>query len=306
LKRKAAQRQEAKRMMDDPQAYRKLLLEKAYADEHAMMVRKKMHDQYSNPHVDMPAWVLDRYHWKGSESVLDIGSGPGTYLDALLPHIGSGRYAAGDLSHGMLKSIKARGDVTSIAVMDAETLPFANNSFDVVLANHMLYHVGDVERAIKEFRRVMRDPKSMLIIATSSEYTMPEFNTLMQRAIRLLRQGAADDMIEQSSLQNFSLESGTSILARYFPSVVRYDIPGAIIFPDTEPVIEYFESSRPFYELRLPEGIFWEEFITIMANQVGRLIEHFGELVVSKVSGAILATEDGGFAEEFRQRLAGS
>ena len=133
---------------------------------------------------------------------------------------------------------------------------------------------------------------------------MPEFNTLMQRAVRLLRQGAVDDMTEQSLLQNFSLESGTSILARYFSAVVRYDIPGAIIFPDTDPVIEYFESSRPFYELRLPEGIFWEEFITIMANQVGRLIEHFGELVVSKVTGAILATEDGGFAEEYRAKLA--
>jgi SAM-dependent methyltransferase len=188
--------------------------------------------------------------------------------------------------------------------MDAEGLPFADNSFDVVLANHRLYHIPNVEGAVKDFRRVMRNPKSMLIVATNSEYTMPEFNTLMQRAIRLLRQGAADDMIEQSPLQAFSLESGTSIMARHFPSVVRYDIPGAIVFPDTEPVIEYFESSRPFYELRLPEGIFWEEFITIMANQVGRLIEHFGELVVSKVSGVILATEDGGFVEDYRKKLA--
>jgi len=293
-------------MMDDPQAYRKLLLEQAYADERAMMVRKNMHDLYSSPHIDMPTWVLDRYQWQGNESVLDIGSGPGTYLDALLPLIGEGRYTAGDLSRGMLRSLKTRSEakVKAFGVMDAEALPFPDDSFDVVLANHMLYHVNDVERAVKEFRRVMRGSKSMLIIATNSEYTMPEFNTLMQRAIRLLRQGAADDMIEQSALQNFSLESGTSIVARHFPSVVRYDIPGAIIFPDTDPVIEYFESSRPFYEMRLPEGIFWEEFITIMANQVSRLIEHFGELVVSKDSGAILATDDGGFAEDFRQRLA--
>lgn len=294
-------------MIDNPQAYRKLLLEQAYADERAMMVRKTMHDQYSNPHLDMPTWVLDRYQWAGGESVLDIGSGPGIYLDALLPRIPTGRYVAGDLSPGMLKSLKARGDVapTSAGIMDAEALPFPDKSFDVVLANYMLYHVLDVERAVKEFRRVMRNSKSMLIVATSSEYTMPEFNTLIQRAVRLLRQGA-DDLTDQSLLQNFSLESGTTILARHFPSVVRYDIPGMIVFPDTEPVIEYFESSRPFYELRLPEGIFWEEFITIMANQVGRLIEHFGELVVSKVSGAILATEEGGFIEEYRKKMAES
>ena len=291
--------------MEDPQAYRKLLLEQAYTDERAMMVRKKMHDLYSNPHVDMPSWVLDRYQWKGDESVLDIGSGPGTYLDSLLPRIENGRYTAGDISQGMLKALRAKGD-TSASVMDAEALPFPDNTFDVVLANHMLYHVPNVEDAVKEFRRVMRNSRSMLIVATSSEYTMPEFNTLMQRAIRLLRQGAADDITEHSPLQGFSLETGTSILARHFPSVVRYDIPGAIVFPDTEPVIEYFESSRPFYELRLPEGIFWEEFITIMANQVGRLIEHFGELVVSKVSGAILATEDGGFVEEYRRKMAES
>ena len=88
-----------------------------------MMTRKKMHDQYGSPHVDMPAWVLDRYQWKGTEAVLDVGSGPGIYLESLLPRIENGSYTAGDLSAGMAKSLKTGADVKSVSVFDAQNLP---------------------------------------------------------------------------------------------------------------------------------------------------------------------------------------
>jgi SAM-dependent methyltransferase len=40
--------------------------------------------------------------------------------------------------------------------VDAAALPFADQSFDVVVAMHMLYHVHDQERAVAEMSRVLK------------------------------------------------------------------------------------------------------------------------------------------------------
>lgn len=289
-------------MIDNPEAYRNILLKQAYADENAMLLRKHIHDHYSIPHVDMPEWVLQRFAWQGGERVLDIGCGPGTYLGNLFERIPPDQYVGGDLSLGMLKALQNGIKITSIkiGVMDLEALPFADNSFDVVLASYVLHHAPNVDRALAEIKRVLRQPQGVLIAATNSEYTMPEFSTLMQRAVRLLRQSPTQEMGENKALGNFSLERGAVLLSRYFLSVARYDIPNMFIFRETKPIVDFIQSSRPFYEPQLPEGIAWEDFMTIMSDQVRRLVDHFEELAVNKLAGALIATDEGGFAHEYQ------
>lgn len=291
-------------MTEISRAYRKTLLEQAFSNEQGLMLRQQLHDYYSVPQINMPAWVLDRYAWQGGETVLDVGSGPGMYLDEIFSRIPPAQYIAGDLSFGMLKALRERTDDITSTVLDAENLPFPDNSFDIVLANNMLYHVPDLERAILEIRRVLRNPKGVLIAATSSEYTMPEFNTLIQRAVRLLRQAPSTEMDDISLTQTFSLEKGPVILARHFQSVARFDIPSAFVFRETQPVIDYIESCRPFYEVYLPNSIEWDAFMTIMTDQIRRLVDHFGELVVNKLGGVVIATDEGGFAQTYRELLS--
>lgn len=288
----------------EPQTYRQMLVNKAFASEDALMLRKNTHDRYSEPEIDFPAWVLERFHWQGIERVLDIGSGPLTYQDAVLKYIPPQNYIACDLSTGMMSAAHrhAKPDIT-LTVADIATIPFKNDSFDVVLANHMLYHVSDFAKAMEEVKRVLRSG-GVVIAATNSEFSMPEFNTLTQRAMRVLGQSTeAAEKLEQSPLGNFSLESGLRHIARHFPAVVRYDVPGTLVFRELKPVIEYINSTRPFYETNLPSGIAWEDFITIMGDQIRRLLEHFGELVINKLTGVIIATENGGFATEYRRML---
>jgi SAM-dependent methyltransferase len=292
-------------ILDNPQLYQQFLLEHAFADAQGVLLRKRMHDEYSVPSVDLPKWVLDRFDWQGDEVVLDIGSGPGIYLSEALTRIKPEQYIAGDFSLGMLQALQQQAGEVSVkmGVMDVEQLPFADESFNVVLANHILSYVPNVDQAIAEIRRVLKRPTGVLIAATNSEFTMPEFNTLMQRAVRLLRRSGGDDGTELSVVDHFSLESGTMILARHFPAVARYDIPSMFVFHDAEPVTDYIESCRPFYEPRLPEGILWEEFMTIMADQIRRLVDHFGELMINKLSGVVIGTEEGGFAAEYHHYI---
>ena len=61
-----------------------------------------------------------------------------------------------DVSTGML--VAARGSLATCApvALDACTLPFDDDAFDVVMANHMLYHVADLDQTVAELRRVIR------------------------------------------------------------------------------------------------------------------------------------------------------
>jgi SAM-dependent methyltransferase len=204
---------------------------------------------------------------------------------------------AGDLSFGMMA--QARAAHPDVVNLDAQALPFPNHSFDVVMANHMLYHVPNLPETLAEFRRVLR-PAGRLIAATNSAETMPEFDTLARRACTLL--GYPKQKFRPAHSQ-FSLENGTVILARQFRAVARYDFPSAFHFAEVEPVMEYLNSLRPLNAFQLPDDVSWDMFMDVMEKQVTRLIRHFGELEVHKLAGALIATNNGGFAAEYLRRL---
>ena len=66
-----------------------------------------------------------------------------------------------DLSAGMVDAATAAVaplpniELADARTCDAQELPFDDGAFDVVVANHMLYHVPDPTRAAAEFARVL-------------------------------------------------------------------------------------------------------------------------------------------------------
>lgn len=268
----------------------------AYADDQSLAVRRRIHDEYSVPRVDFAEWALARIEWRGDEHVLDIGAGPGTYFEALAARLPNGRLVAGDLSLGMARLAAGRARYAGISNADVQNLPFARRSFDVVLANHMLYHVPDLDRALDEIHRVLK-PTGCLIAATSSQYNLPELEQIIRRTFGLL--GARTSELEGRPPARFFLEDGAMNLGRHFFAVARYDLPGAFVFTSPEPVIDYVNSMREQREPQLPHGIAWDDFIAVLRDQLQRIIRHMGELVVSKLSGVIVATDAGGFANGY-------
>ncbi len=99
---------------------------------------------------------------------LEIGSGTG-YFSLNLVQLGViERLTATDISPGMLKRLAATAaelgvPVTTVAT-EAEELPFADESFDLVFGHAVLHHIPDLGRAFTEFRRVLR-PGGMIAFA---------------------------------------------------------------------------------------------------------------------------------------------
>ena len=101
---------------------------------------------------------------------LDIGSGTGLCAAIAQEIVGAtGRVVALDPSVGMLAQASKRG-VRETVVGRAESLPFADESFDFVSMSYMLRHVDDLAIAFAEARRVLRPGGRILIF----ELTRPE------------------------------------------------------------------------------------------------------------------------------------
>jgi ubiquinone/menaquinone biosynthesis C-methylase UbiE len=100
---------------------------------------------------------------------LEIGSGTG-YFSLNLVQLGViERLTATDISPGMLSRLAATADAlgvedVSTVTTEAEELPFADESFDLVFGHAVLHHIPDLDKAFAEFRRVLR-PGGMIAFA---------------------------------------------------------------------------------------------------------------------------------------------
>ena len=94
------------------------------------------------------------------EEALEIGAGTGYFsLNLALAGV-IGNLTATDISPGMLDALKSNAKALGIPVktkvVDAEILPFPDNSFDLVLGHAILHHIPDLDQAFREFNRVLK------------------------------------------------------------------------------------------------------------------------------------------------------
>jgi ubiquinone/menaquinone biosynthesis C-methylase UbiE len=153
---------------DDPATGRRFLTRSAYADDRHLRSRTAIY-AYAESRAD-PRWRTSLFPWDGTQIVADVGCGNGFDLRHIVPQ-GRCRHAIGiDLSAGMLRSLEdlRQSGRLSLVEADAQRLPLADESVDVAMAMHMLYHVPDVPAAIRELRRITKREGVVLASTNSS------------------------------------------------------------------------------------------------------------------------------------------
>ncbi|GAA3623631.1 methyltransferase domain-containing protein [Kineosporia mesophila] len=100
-------------------------------------------------------------HLRAGQTVLDIGSGPGTITVDLAQRVAPGRLTAVErtedaLAHTRAEVQRSGGGPMDLVVGDVHDLPLPSGSFDVVHAHQVLQHVGDPVQALREMIRVCR------------------------------------------------------------------------------------------------------------------------------------------------------
>jgi ubiquinone/menaquinone biosynthesis C-methylase UbiE len=110
----------------------------------------------------------------GFERGLEIGAGTG-YFTLNLMRAGVVREAvASDISPGMLRALSASAEQLDLAVetvaCEAASLPFEDESFDLVFGHAVLHHLPDLGAAFREFRRVLRPGGVVAFCGEPSHY----------------------------------------------------------------------------------------------------------------------------------------
>ena len=105
---------------------------------------------------------------RGFARSLEVGAGTG-YFSLNLLRAGIVRDATcTDISPGMVRTLAGNAERLGLTVKslraDAESLPFAAESFDLVLGHAVLHHLPDLERAFSEFHRVLK-PGGRIVFA---------------------------------------------------------------------------------------------------------------------------------------------
>jgi ubiquinone/menaquinone biosynthesis C-methylase UbiE len=143
-----------------------------YGDIGRAQVRGKLHKLLGKP---LPAF----------ERSLEIGAGTGYFTLNMLQDGVVREATATDISPGMLDTLQANAarigvDVRTVAC-DAEQLPFADASFDLVLGHAVLHHIPHLDRAFAEFRRVLR-PGGRVVFAGEPSRTGDRIAAYPKRA----------------------------------------------------------------------------------------------------------------------------
>jgi SAM-dependent methyltransferase len=108
--------------------------------------------------------VVDR----GFRRSLEVGAGTGYFSLNLLRAGVVEKATCTDISPGMVQVLAANAERLGLRVRaaraDAEYLPFADESFDLVLGHAVLHHLPNLERAFREFHRVLA-PGGLIVFA---------------------------------------------------------------------------------------------------------------------------------------------
>lgn len=103
---------------------------------------------------------LTMFNIKKTDSVLDLGCGDGLNIN-LLKKMDVEEVVGVDISKKLLKMAQKNNPMTKFYLGSAESLPFKENTFDVVLIDSVLHHLMEYEKPTKEIKRVLKTGGSL-------------------------------------------------------------------------------------------------------------------------------------------------
>jgi SAM-dependent methyltransferase len=269
--------------MDSPDRFvnrdQEYLRDVQYVNGDKLRARTQLHSKYATQSVPWQIWLQSLVVIPSGGEVLEVGCGTG-----LLWTIGWASDESDfsltltDLSAGMVAEttplVRSRIPVVNGLAVDAQNLPFADNSFDVVIANQMLYHVPDPSQALREFARVLRRG-GVLMASTVGRSHLRELFRIEASVFgptRVLRHHEV-----------FGPQSGGDLLAEIFDDVAWHPYDDRLLCTDVDDVIDYVCSTPP------GEDASYDQVVQLRHIIEDQMAEHDGVLVVTKDVGAFIA-----------------
>lgn len=177
------------------------------------------------------------------DTATELGCGTGDmWKDKEAMIASSSKLVLSDFSAGMVKVSKETvgiHDNVEYQVIDIQDIPFGDETFDIVIANMMLYHVPDLHRALTEVRRVLKKG-GKFYCATYGEHGITEYLTTL----------FSEYGVEDSINKNFTLQNGYEILGKVFSKLEKLEYVDSLQVREVDDMVEYIYSLSSMMPLR--------------------------------------------------------
>ncbi len=208
-----------------------------YKNATNISARIHLHRLYAqNPEGWFP-WIFKHCHLQDDMKVLELGCGNGALWTSSLSKLPDNiSLTLSDISEGMIRDLRreigAADHRFEFDTFDCHNIPYEDETFDLVIANHVLFYCEDIPKICAEVRRLLK-PGGRFICSTYSARHMKEVTDLVQEFDSRITLSA------QKLYEKFGLENGASWLLPYFSAVTQEQYPDELLVTEPEPLIEY-------------------------------------------------------------------
>lgn len=261
-----------------------------YVNSENLDKRIRLHQGYSTATEEWADWVYERLNLQRGQHVLEIGCGNGRLWSANIYRLPEGlRITLSDRSEGMLsqakenladyaEELKMRNIQIDFVIMDANDLELSTQTYDCIVANHMLYHVENQESCLQAISKALK-PTGIFCCATNGNKHMRELHELV---------ADFDSRIEMPFMEltiNFRLENGEELLKKFFRKIRCERQDNALIVDEPEAIYDYvysYPGNSPY--ILEQRG---EEFRRLLKER----IEKEGSIYIQKDAGMFIASK---------------
>jgi ubiquinone/menaquinone biosynthesis C-methylase UbiE len=256
----------------------KHLKENQYKDSKNLSARITIHQRFSTNGLNWQRWVWEQLPIQDGSWMLEVGCGPGHFWAENKDRIPNVKRVVGDYSMGMVKEARAGIGGDTFVNLDAQAIPLPSNRFDLVIANHMLYHLPRLAQGLREMARVLK-PGGLLCAATNGANHMREMFDLAYQC---------DPRFEEVK-KNFNLTSGfnlgnaAELLQKDFARVTIQPFENALWVTEAKPIVDFLISGVKDQESVSPDRV------AAITRHYQRIIDSKGGVHITKETGLVLA-----------------
>ncbi len=259
------------------------LISEQYRDAGNLNARIEIHRRFSTNHYGWMRWLFDIIAAAAGPRVLELGCGSASLWAANMARVPAAwQITLSDFSPGMVAAAqRGLGEIAGrfqFQVVDAQEIPFDDGSCDTVIANHMLYHVPDLNKALSEIHRVLR-PGGRLYASTVGREHLAELAEWNRRF-------GLNAINNEDIAERFGLETGAARLAPWFAAVIRHVYEDALVVTEAEPLIAYVLSS-----MSADQAVAVADQLAAFARFVDNELAAHGSLHITKASGMFEAVK---------------
>ncbi|MBF6094972.1 class I SAM-dependent methyltransferase [Nocardia cyriacigeorgica] len=211
-----------------------------YTSLDPLQVRIDTHRRYSEVHDDVNGAVVETFRLTGSEYLIDVGCGTAEFLRHLVDRGHYGRLTGVDTSQAAVDAasrIKGVGAIRGAA----ERMPISDGACDVITSRHVLYHLEEPLRALREFHRVVR-PDGIVCVVVNHARTCDNTHRLVADV------AARYGLTSPGGMLNETVNSDTvpDMMSGVFGNVAVRRFDNALMIPDVAAAVRFAESLFAF------------------------------------------------------------